>query len=234
MEMNNDLKAQREATQLRLFEAGQEERILQETERVAGVFTGERLQKFQPERYTQLLELLAYDVLSDRQVAALLHMSTNLVSVVRREHQDSVEAMRKRLAGDFMHIVRKASERVLEMLNDPTTVIPLRDLTALMDKIFEKAQLASGEPTSLAGSAEEREPSQEDYAAMLAGLQDAHERTHSKAKKDAPENITAQVETKPAERLLPPRRGGQDIQGADVPGEPGKANLGHPGAPHSP
>jgi predicted HTH domain antitoxin len=139
-------------TQLQLLDDSKEELVLQESEVARGVFSGERLCASDPERYKVIVTLLAEGRLSLRQIAKLTSTSRNLLAVIKRERQADIEPLRRKLAGDFYLIAELANERLIETLTDPAAQHSLAQLSIAAGTAFDKAQLASGGPTSITGT----------------------------------------------------------------------------------
>ena len=175
--------------QLDLMSDGQLELVREQGERARGIFTGARLRAQDPDRFKVVLELLADDRLSVRAIAKLTRTSRNLVAVIKRDEQAAIEPLKKKLAGDYFHISQLCNERMIEMLNDPEASFTLQQLAIAGGTAFDKAQLASGGPTSRherTGS----EPTHQDLLGYLADLQREADQGAT--------DITAEVDPEPA------------------------------------
>jgi len=195
--------------QLVLFAEGEQEQVLQESERARGVFSGKALQQYNELKYAEILRLLADDRLSVRSIALLTGSSRNLISAIKRECQDAIEPYRKELAKGFYHITQLCAERIEEILTDPESTPRLSELGILMGVAFDKGQLASGGATSISGEVGEG-PTHGDLADELLRLKAEYDKraaedpgcTRSAGGKSEPAQIPAQdVHVGPAQSL---------------------------------
>lgn len=207
--------------QLALFSVETSQKLIEESERSVGVFSGKSLRKYDPDKYHMILELLANDTISIRQIAILTKASRNLVSAIKQTQQTEIEPLRKKIGMKFMHLSEACAERALEMVNDPNASIRLSELAIAGGTAFDKAQLAHGGPTGITGTAS-TELSPEELAEQLVRLKARYDQdTRSNAGKTPVKDLDASdVDVGPAPGGGP---GQPDEAEADAPGGPNGA-----------
>lgn len=143
-----------------------EEAMIQDEQR-RGVFSGVNLQQYDPEKFELILQLLAEDKLSIRQIARATRSSRNLISSMRVTCAREIEPLKQRIASGALHVAELCQEREIELLNDPEAKLSLRDLAIAKAVNIDKAQLLSGEPTHIISASD---PDHTAARAYLEGL----------------------------------------------------------------
>lgn len=142
---------EREEQQLRLFRSSEMGAEMFESEEARGRFTGERLFSRDPERYREIVSLLA-EGMSCRSIARLTKTSINTVMAVRDREPAIIEADKQLIGRRMRGVVRMLAEKVQESLEEGHIVINnVRDLqTAAVAAgiLTDKSELLLGGATS--------------------------------------------------------------------------------------
>ena len=157
--------------QLSFLTAEQNQDVLEQSEYSQGIYSGKQLKHSNPEQYETVCMLLADGSQSQRQIAKLCGVSRNLVSGISRQSPD-IEPLKKKIANRARQIATLSSERLEEMLLDPSAKISAKDLGIIFGIAVEKSQVLSG------GATERREvvitdPGFNSYSERIAALRSA-------------------------------------------------------------
>lgn len=124
------------------------EAALCETEKARGLFSGVNLQKYDPEKYQLILEMLSSGKFSMRMIGRATKTSTNLVSAIRKSQEVEIESLRAKLSRGAAHVAELCQERQVEILTDPDSKIRLGELAVAQGVAIDKMQVLSGGATS--------------------------------------------------------------------------------------
>jgi hypothetical protein len=152
--------------QLALIE---DDATVEASEKARGVFNGSLLQKSNPEKYKQIVDMLAHGV-SYRDIAKLTRTSRNLIRVIAASGE--IDPHRQRVAGKLRVVAELSAERMVEILEDDEKMqdVSLRDLSIALGVAADKSQVLSGGATSIV-QVDVSDPGRGEYERMLAGHQ---------------------------------------------------------------
>jgi hypothetical protein len=139
------------------------------SEKARGVFNGTLLQKSNPEKYKQIVDMLAHGS-SYRDIAKLTKTSRNLIRVIAASGE--IEPHRQRVAGKLRVVAELSAERMVEILEDDDKMqdVSLRDLSIALGVAADKSQVLSGGATAIV-QVDINDPGRGEYERMLAGHQ---------------------------------------------------------------
>jgi len=141
------------------------------------VFTGERVHRDDPHRYSLAARLFFESGLGQMQIAGLLAMSPQTIAAIIHREQDSMSADRLRdvQARRLAAVVSLASGAMVEALSDPhaRARMSLRDLAYASQVATQAAALLRGEATSRVGHGDAQASGQVAAAEYLSSLRPA-------------------------------------------------------------
>ena len=121
-----------------------------QSERARGIFSADRLERFDKERFDKCVELLAQPGLSQREIADILDMSRNSVRRVLElaVSRGAIEPHRRIMTGKLAALERMTVERIAEVMDEEKPK-DLKALTIQLGIVFDKRQIACGGPTEI-------------------------------------------------------------------------------------
>lgn len=140
-----------DATGLLFSDDAWNEDLITTSDAAKNFFTGELVEKNDPEKYLVIKNMLLEGTASQREIAKLCKCSRNTVRVVlERIAGENLEPIRRKLASDNFAIAAMTNDRMKELLADDAAIsrVNLRDLAVAGAVATDKAQLLSGEATA--------------------------------------------------------------------------------------
>ncbi len=179
---NNSLIEQGE-TQLELLSSDEMDgEIFRESED-RHEFTGKRLFKNDPERYRNIISLVA-EGLPIIRISKLLNVSAHTVRGIREREEGIVAQVKERLIAYCRDGAQMCAEAILEDLDDEVRrkKISTRDKSIIFGVLTDKYQLLSGGATARV-ELTLPQPEHEDFNSYLAGLERVEPETGMSMKK---------------------------------------------------
>lgn len=162
--------------QLELLDEDAHEREMIESERARGIFSGERLQAHDPERYALIRELVLDGAMSHAQIARAARCSRNTVRAVARREVGgrAIDHLKSRLAGVNLLVAGMTADALVERLSDPAErrKIPFQQLAVAHGISVDKLQVLTGGPTSIVGQSDAQPGA--DPEEFVRGMREMH------------------------------------------------------------
>lgn len=171
--MDDDSLIKRQAEQPELLSSATmgDGLFAEDEQRVAGVYTAERLFKHKPEIYRAIVALLA-EKIGQIRIGGLLGVSPNTVRAVAEREGQSVDMVKKVLSARAMGVASLATEGLEEDLSDPMRrrMIASKDKAIIVGVMVDKGLLLAGEANVRMEISDIKPPDHDAYNAYLAGL----------------------------------------------------------------
>lgn len=183
--------------QMTLLPEPVDDEVLMQSELSQGICSGVQLKGSDPDRYYWVCALLADGSLSQRQISRLTRTSRNLVSAINRTQQLDIEPLKQQMASRARNIAQLASERIEELLRDPSSKLSLRDLGIVFGVATDKYLVQSDQATQRVEHIDASSGA-DDFERQFAALQQADvedmgfEAEEAPAKGGRPDKLPAQ------------------------------------------
>lgn len=162
-----------------------------------GSFTGERLAAQEPERYRAIVDALA-NGLGIRQIARAFKVSPNTVAAVRAREGKTIDTLKTSIANRALLGAEMAVERLIDEMGD----IKREALPVVAGILIDKAQLLTGQATSIFG----RPEAPQDWESALDSIRQAKGQTIDTTATAGTGIIPHDTQTKGAPAALPEPR----------------------------